>query len=236
MKINRLIILTIVSLVSAIFALGVLGVNAGPAVSTYTPHLPSQNVVCNQVDKALSFIPRGDGDGTVTDAEVGIGGWRYNRLGQSFVTFAHTLNTSANGYDVAAGRSNVASNAGTINDYPATLDLPQTSISGVMTILGRRGEIILTGDTANDPPLFKLPGAGEGTVRINVHDPDQDGWYDGCAESPLLRNFGFVVPEGGDFVQQEFFKAIVHVRSDGTVDFFEWTEVSTFKNVTPTGN
>lgn len=50
--------------------------------------------------------------------------------------------------------------------------------------------------------------------------------------SPLLRNFGFVVPEGGDFVQQEYFKAVVEVDGFDTVLFFEWTEVSTFKNVT----
>ncbi len=206
--------------------------SAGPPVSTYTAVTLSQLVDCNQIDKALSHIPHGDGISPVTDAETGPGGWRFSNGGGSFVTFAHTLNGAANGYDVIAGRSNVAANAGTINDYPAFLDLVQLSISGAMTIVGKRGEIILTGDTSNIPPLFKLPGAGAGTVRINVHDPDGDGTYEGCAQSPLLKNFGFVKPEGGDFVQQEYFKAVVDVDQIGTITFFEWTEVSTFKNTT----
>ena len=105
-----------------------------------------------------------------------------------------------------------------------------------MTILGRRGEIILIGNMSNDPPLFELPGAGEGCVRINVHDPDKNGIYEGCVQSRLLWNFGFPVLEGGDFVQQEFFKAYVEVDGNGTVTFFEWTEVSTFKNTTPGSN
>lgn len=221
-------------LIGVVLAIALYGasVSGGPPQSVYYPNTPSQCVQCNQIDKALAHIPHGDGVPPVTDVELGVGGWRYNSRGQSFVTFAYTLNAQSNGYDVFAGRSNVAGNAGIINDYPAVLDLPQLPESGVMTIVGRRGEIILTGDTSNDPPLFKLPGAGEGSVRINVHDPDKDGWYEGCAESPLLRNFGFVVPEGGDFVQQEYFKAVVHVDENGTVVYFEWTEVSTFKNIT----
>ena len=112
------------------------------------------------------------------------------------------------------------------------LDLPQSPEAGVITFSGKRGEIILTGDTSNDPPLFKLPGEGEGEVRINLHDPDGDGIFEGCAKSPMLKNFGFVVPEGGDFVQIEYFKAYAEVDEDGTVTFFEWTEISTFKNTT----
>ncbi len=207
--------------------------SAGPPVlTTYTAITPSQLVDRKQIDKALSHIPYGDGISPVTDAETGPGGWRFSNGGGSFVTFAHHLNAGLNGYDVDAGRSNVAGSAGTINDYPAVLDLPQLATSGVMTIVGKRGEIILTGDTSNIPPLFKLPGAGAGTVRINVHDPDGDGTYEGCAQSPLLKNFGFVKPEGGDFVQQEYFKAIVDVDGSGTITFFEWTEVSTFKTTT----
>jgi len=228
--------LVMLALVMLPFGLAGTSVNAGQTLSTYTPNTPSQLVNCNQVDTALAHIPKGNGDGTVADDEVGVGGWRYNRFGQSFVTFAHTLNDAGNGYDVTAGRSNVVANSGIVNDYPAFLDLPQVPISGVMTILGRRGEIILTGDTSNDPPLFKLPGAGEGSVRINVQDPDTDGKYEGCAESPLLRNFGVLRPEGGDFIQQEFFKAVVVVNSVGTVTSFEWTEVSTFKNLIPGSN
>lgn len=205
-----------------------------PAGSVYNPVTPSQMVECHQVDVALAAIPHGDGDGVVTDDELGPGGWRYSSGGGSFVTFAHYLN--GNQYDVIAGRSNAGGNSGIINDYPAVLDLPQDPVTGVMTFIGRRGEIILTGDTSNDPPRFALPGKGEGAVRINVQDPDGDGRYEGCAQSPLLRNFGFVRPEGGDFVQQEYFKAVADVDADGTITFFEWTEVSTFKNTDPNAN
>ena len=194
--------------------------------------LESQSVDCNLVDNAIEKMPKGDGVSPVTDEEVGPGGWRFNSVGKSFVTFAYTLNTDGDGYDVVAGRSNVAVNVGIINDYPAVLDLPQSSLDEVIIFSGKRGEIILTGDTSHDPPLFKLPGEGEGEVRINLHDPDGDGIFEGCAKSPMLKNFGFVVPEGGDFVQIEYFKAYAEVDEDGTVTFFEWTEISTFKNTT----
>jgi len=198
--------------------------SAGPPILTmYTPNTPSQSVDCNQIDKALSHIPQGDGSPPVTDAETGPGGWRFSSRGRSFVTFAHNLNVTLDGYDVDAGRSNVAGNTGIINDYPVVLDLPQSGLSGVMTIVGKRGEITLTGDTANDPPLFKLPGAGAGKVRINVHDSDGDGRYEGCAKSALLKNFGFLKPEGGPFVQQEYFKAVADVDATGTITFFECT-------------
>ena len=210
-----------------------------PTTTTYNPTTLSQLVACNLVDKAISSIPRGNGDGFVTDAETGPGGWRFNGGGRSFVTFAHTLkdngtpsDPSDDFYDVDAGRSNVAGNAGTINDYPATLDLPQVDLSGAMTFKGKRGEIVLTGDPNNDPPLFALPGQGEGQVRINLTDQDGDGTFEGCAKSPLLKNFGFLVPEGGDFVQREYFKAYADVGAGGTVTFFEWTEISTFNNTT----
>lgn len=94
----------------------------------------------------------------------------------------------------------------------------------------------MTGDLTSDPPLFRLPGSGGGRVRINLHDPDGDLTYVGCAKSPLLRNFGFLVPEGGDFVQREYFKAVTTTDAAGTVTFFEWTEISTFKNVRPGSN
>jgi len=192
----------------------------------------SQSLDCNLVDIAIEKIPDGDGAPPVTDEEVGPGGWRFNSRGQSFVTFAYTLNANRDGYDVIAGRSNVAGNIGTINDYPAVLDLTESPEAGVITFSGKRGEIILTGDPLNDPPVFKLPGEGEGEVRINLSDPDGDGIFEGCAKSPLLKNFGWVVPEGGDFVQIEYFKAYAEVDEDGTVIFFEWTEISTFKNTT----
>ncbi len=207
--------------------------SAGPPVlTTYTANTPSQLVDCNQIDKALSHIPHGDGTTPVTDAETGPGGWRFNSGGRSFVTFAHNLNGAMDGYDVDAGRSNVSGNGGIINDYPAVLDLPQAPLVGVMTIVGKRGDITLTGDTGNVPPLFKLPGAGAGTVRINIQDPDGDGTYEGCAKSAFLKNFGFVKPEGGDFVQREYLKAVAVVDMTGKVTFFEWTEVSTFNNTT----
>jgi len=174
---------------------------------------------------------------------VGPGGWRYNSVGRSFVTFEYTLNDndtpadpSDDFYDVVAGRSRVGANSGIINDYPANLDLPQADLSGAIVFSGKRGEIVLTGDTSNDPPLFALPGKGEGQVRINLQDPDGDGLFEGCAKSPLLKNFGFVVPEGGDFVQIEYFKAYAEADEDGTVTFFEWTEISTFNNTVPGSN
>lgn len=202
------------------------------ASASDNPNTPSQLVQCNQVDKLLSFIPHGDGVSPVTDAETGPGGWRFSSSGRSFVTFAHAYDAINDRYDVIAGRSKVGANAAIISDYPATLDLPQSDLLGAIVFKGRRGEITLTGDTVNDPPLFALPGAGEGSVRINLHDPDADGNFEGCAESPLLKNFGFVKPEGGDFVQVEYFKGYAEVDANGIVTFFEWTEVSTFKNTT----
>ena len=229
-----LVALALVLSLSLIPAVPVLA--AKPAAVTYTPVTPSQSVACKLVDNALAKIPHGDGVSPVTDAEVGPGGWRYSNSGGSFVTFAYTLNASGDGYDVVAGRSNVAGNAGIINDYPAVLDLPQSPLSGAIVFSGKRGEIVLTGDTSI-PPLFALPGKGAGQVRINLHDPDGDGVFEGCAVSPMLKNYGYVVPEGGDFVQKEYFKAYARVDpTTGTVIFFEWTEVSTFNNTIPGSN
>lgn len=218
--------------ISAVIAVMVLliAINGGLAQTVYNPVTPSQWVECNLVDKILEKIPHGDGSYPVTDDEVGPGGWRFNGVGRSFVTFAYTLN--GDGYNVVAGRSNVAGNIGIINDYPATLDLSQAPLEEVLVFRGKRGEIVLTGDTANDPPLFALPGKGEGQVRINLYDPDGDGVFEGGAMSPLLKNFGYLVPEEGDYVQREYFKAYAEVDASGTVTFFEWTEISTFNNVT----
>lgn len=206
------------------------------ATASDNPNTPSQLVECNQVDKALSHIPHGDGAQPVADAETGPGGWRYNGAGMSFVSFEHELDPTGQFYVVFAGRSRVGSNSTIINDYPAVLDLPQTPQTLILTFKGRHGVIILTGDAESDPPLFALPGAGEGEVRINMSDPDGDGVFEGCAERPLLKNFGFVKPEGGDFVQIDYFKAYAETDMDGTVTFFEWTEVSTFKNTEPDAN
>ena len=223
---------TLVALTAATVLATVFGGVTAIASDNPNASNPSQTVQCNQVDKLLSFIPHGDGDGIVTDDETAHGGWRYNSRGRSFVTFAHAYDAVNDKYLVDAGRSNVGANAGIINDYPATLDLPQSDLAGAIIFKGRRGDITLTGDTVNTPPLFALPGAGEGSVRINLHDPDGNGTFEGCAESPLLKNFGFVKPEGGDFVQVDYFKAIADVDAFGIVTFFEWTEVSTFNNTT----
>jgi hypothetical protein len=65
------------------------GLQAGAAsAETFTPHTESQYVDCSQVDKALSQLPHGNGDGTATEAETGPGGWRFSGSGRSFVTFA----------------------------------------------------------------------------------------------------------------------------------------------------
>lgn len=197
------------------------------------PAFASQSVQCNLVDTALSMLPPGDGDGVITNAELGPGRWRFNRFGQSFVTFAYFINGAGDGYNVIAGRSNLGANAGIINDYPDWLDLPQAPSPGALVFSGPHGVIVLTGDPDNDPPLFRLPGKGAGEIRINVTDTDGDGTYEGCAKSPLLRNFGVVRPEGGDFVQREYFKASAMVDSTGKVTFFEWTEVSTFHSTVP---
>ena len=151
------------------FILGVLVLGGGLALASDNPNTPSQLVQCALVDNALAQIPHGDGGGGVTSTEVGPGGWRYSNGGGSFVTFAHALNDNGTAgdpsddfYDVDAGRSRTAGNALIINDYPSVLDLPQTDLDGAIVFSRRRGEIILTGDSLNDPPLFKLPGSGGG--------------------------------------------------------------------------
>lgn len=217
---------------AAVALLALATVLALPAAADdYTPHNPSQAVECNQVDQALAKIPHGDGVAPVTDEETGPGGWRYNTGGRSFVTFHYDLNGAGDGYDVAAGRSNTGGNSGIINDYPAVLDLPQSPDDGVKHFGKRHGEIVLDGGA-----LFNLPGKGNGQVRIQLSDSDKDGIYEGCAKSPQLTNFGFTVKEGGPFVQQEYFKAWAETDDDGRVISYEWTEVSTFKNVTPGSN
>ena len=191
---------------------------------------PSQQVACQVVDEPLSRIPHGNGDGVVTDDEVGPGGWRYNGAGRSFVTFAHDWDGAE--YDVVAGRSRTGGNSGIINDYPAVLGSFQPPQSDQLVFKGRRGEIVLSGSEGQ----FELPGKDGGQIRINVHDADGDGTFEGCAKSPLTKNFGFVKPEGGDFVQREYFKAYAETDGDGNVDFYEWTEVSTFNNSDPDSN
>lgn len=205
-------------------------VMAGVAVSDFHPATPSQKVLCKSVDDALAAIPRGNGDGHVSDSELGPGGWRFNSVGRSFVTFAHSLNSSGDGYNVVGGRSRMNGNSGIINDYPRFLDVRRPSVEGLRIFHDRRGELVLSGDTSSDPPRFALPGKGAGSVRIHLRDANGDGVYEGCAKSPYLKNFGVLVTEGGDFVQHNLFKAYAKVDSDGKVTFFEWTEVASFKN------
>ena len=217
---------------SALILSTVLILIGGPAVGSSHPNTRSQMEPCNLVDEALAKVPHGNGDNTVTDNELGPEGWRYNSRGRSFVTFLHTLDPSGAAYSVFAGRSNVGVNSGIVNDYPLALDLPQSTLSGPIIFSGRRGEIVLTGDPFNEPPQFAMPGKGAGEVRISLHDPDRDGIYVGCAQSQLLENFGLPSPQEGGLVQREFFKVYAETDEDGVVTFFEWTEVSTFKNST----
>lgn len=198
----------------------------------YDPHTPSQMVACGLVDQTLAKIPHGDGIRPVTEEETGPGGWRYNGDGFSFVTF-NFLWDGASQYDVFAGRSNQVGNAGIINDYPEVLDLPQDPSEGQRTFQRNHGTINLSVD---EFPAIEAP---DGALKINLRFVGMDSGdriYEGCGKSPLLANFGFVVPEGGDFVQQELFK--LWARTDGDFNVLEWefTEVSTFKNTTPDGN
>lgn len=205
---------------------GLMVATMAPAsASSYTAHHPSQGVECKIVDNAIAKIPHGDGVAPVTDDEVGPGGARFNGGGRSFVTFHYDLNAAEDGYDVVAGRSNVGGNA--VNDYPENLNLPQAPREGVREFTKRSAHITLSGDDA-----FQLPGEGNGGVRINMQDADRDGIYEGCAKRLQLTNFGFSVTEGGDFVQHEYYKAWAETDENGRVTSYEWTEISTFHNVT----
>lgn len=209
------------ALVVILAALATPAAAAKPEGTTYTPTTPSQLVDCNIVDRETAKLPRfGEGPG----------GWRYSNGGTSFVTFAQTLDASDPddlAYESVAGRSNVRGNTGQPNDYPNVLDLPQSSQTEILEFNGPHGVIVLSGGEE-----FQLPGEGTGEIRINVHDPERDGTYEGCAKTRQLTNFGFSNVEGGDFVQQELFKVYAETDDDGVVIFYEFTEISTFKNVT----
>lgn len=198
-----------------------------PAGTTYSPVHPSQAVSCNLVDNAISKLPKTDGDGVVTDDEVGPGGWRHQSSGRGFVTFNYDWDGSSE-YTVVAGRSNTAGNAP--SDYPALLNLPQSPREGQLVFSSNHGEIVLSGD-----PAFALPGSDGGQVRISLRRTGTDGGdvvYAGCAKRHYLTLFGFAVPEGGDFVIQSYFKAWARANSSGEVLEYEWTEIDTYKNVT----
>jgi hypothetical protein len=204
-----------------------------PNTTEFTAHHPSQEVECQLVDNAIAKIPHGNGDGVVTDDETGPGGWRFNGGGRSFVTFNDVWN-GVDEYVVFAGRSNVGANSGIINDYPEFLDLPQDPNEGQEVFGARHGELTLGGGDE-----FQLPGQDNGQVHINMQFVGTDGGdrlYEGCANTPQLTNFGFTVKEGGDFVQQEYFKAWARADADGNVTEYEWTEISTFNNTNPDAN
>jgi hypothetical protein len=186
------------------------------------------------VDQAIGKVPRGDGNGVVTDEEVGPGGWRFNGRGKSFVTYRYTLGSS--GYAAVVGQSNFIGNRGVVNDYPRVLDIWAPPRSEPMVFRKGKGELVLYGDRAADPPRFALPGSDGGQVRIPLHDPDGDGVFVGCASSPYLKNFGTLVTEGGDFLQHNLYKAYAVAGADGVVTMFEWTEAVVFKNVEPDQN
>lgn len=226
----RLDVRTAVALGAALL-LGSAATASNASADEFHPHLASQEVACNIVDKRIAGIPHGDGVAPVTAAETGPGGWRFNTGGGSFVTFHYELNGAKDGYTVDAGRSNDGANTGIVNDYPEFLDLPQAPRDGVLTFGARRGQITLGGGDA-----FQLPGKDNGRVRISMSDPDRDGQFEGCAKSPQLTNFGFTVKEGGSFVQQELFKAWAQTNPQGAVTSYEWTEISTFNNTDPEGN
>ena len=197
--------------------------------TTYHPSSPSHEVSCNMVDSALAKIPQGNGDGAVGASELGPGGWHFNGNGQSFATFRHFL--TGDTYAVIAGRSRVRANFATVNDYPARMDFAQAPLNMGLQFKKSHGVIVLSGDTRRDPPRFTLPGNSEGWVRVHMRDRDGDGVYEGCASTPWLSNFGVLVPEGGDFLQQNYIKIHAVTNGDGVVTFFEMTEISTFKEV-----
>src|SRR5262249_37008747 len=81
--------------------------------------------------------------------------------------------------------------------------------------------------TLNQMPGFSYPG---GDTDVNLHN-NGEGVFEGCASTPLLSNSGFLVQEGGDFIQKEYFKVVAITDDTGLVTYFEFTEVSTFKQV-----
>lgn len=200
-----------------------------PSSTSYHPVTPSQLVECELVDRTIARIPRGDGDGTLDSDETGPGGWFFAPNGRSFVTFAFELDDagtpgdpSDDVYQVDAGRSAVAANSDIINDYPEFLDLPQGTSGNIRSMSRPRDEITLVGVS----PEFELPGKDGGKAIISVTDPDGDGVYEGCAERPLRTLFGFLVTEGGDLLQHEYFKVFAETDETDRVTFWEFTEIS----------
>ncbi len=108
---------------------------AGDEISRHTP---SQKVECEAVASTLEALPRGDGDGKVTDDEVGPDGWRLSRFGTSVVTVAYRLDRNDTPedptddfYAVTAGRSGTGANEKIVNAYPAELDREQSPVRGL---------------------------------------------------------------------------------------------------------
>ncbi|MGD8374799.1 MAG: hypothetical protein PVF68_01555 [Acidobacteriota bacterium] len=212
-------------------ALALAALPSALAQSEYHPATESQAINCRAMDEALVSIPQGDGDGAIAAEEMGPGGWRFNARGQSFLTYRYELDATGTTYKGVMGQSNFYSNRGRVNDYPANLDVWAFPSDTLLVFKKRKGEIVLHGDRSADPPRFALPGTDGGTVRIPMHDPDGDGVFVGCSSSPWLKNYGLLVSEGGDFLQQNRYKAFAVTDENGVVTAFEWTEVAMFKQV-----
>ena len=210
---------------------------AGPQeVTTYNPKMPSHSVNCNGIARSIGNVPHGNGDGITSDEEVGRGGWRYSSRGKSFITQRYTLNSGRSGYDVLLGQSNFIGNRGIVNDYPRVLDYWTYPVPRTLVFANGSGELVLTGDPSVTPPRFSFPGQGSGTVRIPMRDPEGDGTFVGCKASPWLKNFGLLVSEGGDYLQQSLYKVYAKTDATGMVTSLEWTEIVLFKNVRPGKN
>ena len=222
------------SLFVGILAVGLTGAlqAQGPAGSVYHPVTLSQSIECQVVDRAIAAIPQGDGAAPTTADELGPGGWRFGVDGTSFVTFIFGINADETGYEWVAGRSAFGGNAS--NDYPANFNLAAGSISDVLTFSGKRAELTLSGDN-DDPPVFAVPGPGSGRIHISLRDLDGDGGYEGCVRRPFLKNQGDLRPEGGEYLEQEYYKVFAFAEEDGTVVYWEFTEITTFNNTLPNG-
>lgn len=193
----------------------------------FTPVTPSQQVECEQVDEVIRRIPKGNGDGVVTKDETGPEGWHFDRFGRSFVTFMHTWN-GKDRYVVVAGRSNVGTNAGVINDYPLILDLPQHALFGRLAF---RYQNVLVVDPTRETTLFAPSGTGTGQVQITLHEVDMPNIFVGCATHPPHEILAVRAPEDNHSVLRDYFKAYAETDDEWNVTRFEWTGISTFKSL-----
>lgn len=195
------------------------------AATEYHPTLPSQRISCDVVDDVIARLPRGDGDGVIDADEIGPGGWRHGSTGRWFVTRAFRLNDAGDGYRIRDGRAKVGDNAGVVNDYPASLDMPKGFWQGALTLEGPEPAITLGGT-----PGFRLPGDDEGSVRVPLEDAGDDGVYEGCARTPYVIDLGPLTADGGNLMQRDYLKLSAMVDSTGVVLYWEVTEISVFRD------